>query len=79
MAGLTTESALDASGGPARASDIEVAQPRTKRRAARCCNRRILVAPELPVSEARQVERPEPELMPSEFALGVVDDAAVQA
>lgn len=39
---------------------------------------RTLVAPELSVGEARQVERPDPELMPGELALGVVDHAAVQ-
>ena len=40
---------------------------------------RILVAPELSVGEARQVERPNSELMPGEFALGIVDHPAVQA
>ena len=45
----------------------------------RCEISPILVAPELPVGEARQVERPDPELMPGELALGIVNDAAVQA
>src|ERR1043165_7242490 len=42
-------------------------------------DRRSLIAPELPVGEARQVERLDPKLMPGELAFGVVDYAAVQA